>query len=77
MLIDRGGIARDAAASKWTVTREINNIEIPDTLQGVLTARIDRLSEDAKRVLQIASVIGRKFPVKVLERVLQEQSAPG
>ena len=77
MLIDRGGIARDATTGKWTVTREIQNIEIPDTLQGVLTARIDRLSEDAKRVLQIASVIGRKFPVKVLERVLQEQSGQG
>jgi class 3 adenylate cyclase/predicted enzyme related to lactoylglutathione lyase len=74
MLIDRGGVARDAATGKWTVTREIDTIEIPDTLQGVLTARIDRLSEDAKRVLQIASVIGRKFPVKVLERVLQEQA---
>jgi len=77
MLIDRGGIARDTATGKWTVTREIQNIEIPDTLQGVLTARIDRLSEDAKRVLQIASVIGRKFPVKVLERVLQEQAQQG
>jgi len=77
MLIDRGGITRDATTGKWTVTREIQNIEIPDTLQGVLTARIDRLSEDAKRVLQIASVIGRKFPVKVLERVLQEQSGQG
>jgi class 3 adenylate cyclase len=73
MLIDRGGIARDEATGKWTVTREIDTIEIPDTLQGVLSARIDRLPEDAKRVLQIASVIGRKFQVKVLERVLQEQ----
>ncbi|MBI5304301.1 MAG: AAA family ATPase [Chloroflexi bacterium] len=70
MLIDRGGIARQD--SKWTVTREINNIEIPDTLQGVLSARIDRLPDEAKRVLQIASVIGRKFQVKVLERVLEQ-----
>ncbi len=77
MLIDRGGITRDEKSGKWTVTREIETIEIPDTLQGVLTARIDRLSEDAKRVLQIASVIGRKFPVKVLERVLQEQAQQG
>jgi predicted ATPase len=38
----------------------------------VLTARIDRLPEEAKRVLQIASVIGRKFQVKVLERVLEQ-----
>jgi class 3 adenylate cyclase len=72
MLIDRGGIARNAENGEWIVTREIQNIEIPDTLQGVLTARIDRLPEDAKRVLQIAAVIGRKFQVKVLERVLEQ-----
>ncbi len=71
MLIDRGGISHQD--NKWIVTREIHNIEIPDTLQGVLTARIDRLPDDAKRTLQIAAVIGRKFNVKVLERVLQMQ----
>ena len=71
MLIDRGGITRQEG--KWTVTREINNIEIPDTLQGVLTARIDRLPEEAKRTLQIAAVIGRKFQVRVLEKVLEQQ----
>jgi len=71
MLIDRGGITRQD--NKWTVTREINNIEIPDTLQGVLTARIDRLPEEAKRTLQIAAVIGRKFQVRVLEKVLEQQ----
>lgn len=71
MLIDRGGLAMQDG--KWTVTREIQNIEIPDTLQGVLTARIDRLSDEAKRTLQIAAVIGRKFQVKVLEKVLQAE----
>ncbi len=72
MLIDRGGIANQDG--KWTVTREIQDIEIPDTLQGVLTARIDRLSDEAKRTLQIAAVIGRKFQVRVLERVLEAES---
>lgn len=71
MLIDRGGIMRQDG--KWVVTREIQNIEIPDTLQGVLTARIDRLPEEAKRTLQIAAVIGRKFQVRVLEKVLEQQ----
>ncbi len=71
MLIDRGGIMRQD--SKWVVTREIQNVDIPDTLQGVLTARIDRLPEEAKRTLQIAAVIGRKFQVRVLEKVLEQQ----
>ena len=76
MLIDRGNLAR--ADGKWIVAKPINTIDIPDTLQGVLIARIDRLPEDAKRVLQIASVIGRKFQVQVLEQVLaadRERSA--
>ncbi|MGB8647724.1 MAG: adenylate/guanylate cyclase domain-containing protein [Anaerolineae bacterium] len=71
MLIDRGGLKRQDGA--WAVTREIQNIEIPDTLQGVLTARIDRLPDDAKRTLQIAAVIGRKFPVKILAAVLEQE----
>lgn len=73
MLIDRGGIAFQAG--QWTVTHEISNLEIPDTLQGVLTARIDQLPEVEKHTLQIAAVIGRKFNVKVLERVLEMQGA--
>jgi class 3 adenylate cyclase len=71
MLIDRGGLTRQNG--QWTATREINTIEIPDTLHGVLTARIDRLPEEAKRTLQIAAVIGRKFQVRVLEKVLEQQ----
>ncbi len=76
MLIDRGNLARQDG--EWIVAKPVTTIDIPDTLQGVLIARIDRLPEDAKRVLQIASVIGRKFQVKVLEQVLaadQERSA--
>ncbi len=71
MLIDRGGLEQQDG--KWVVTREIQDIEIPDTLQGVLTARIDRLPEDVKRTLQIASVIGRKFQVKILQAVLEQE----
>lgn len=75
MLIDRGGIARNAGTGNWVVTGDLQHIEIPDTLHGVLTARIDRLPEDVKRTLQVAAVIGRRFQVKVLERVLQDVEA--
>jgi len=34
---------------------------VPDTIQGVLMARIDRLPDAAKRLLQTASVLGREF----------------
>lgn len=70
MLVDRGDLVHEG--DRWTVNGEIEAIDIPDTLQGVLTARIDRLPEEAKRALQVASVIGRRFQVRVLEEVLRE-----
>jgi class 3 adenylate cyclase len=68
MLIDRGAIVRSNGG--WVAGAEIETVEIPDNLQGLLLARIDRLPEDAKQTLRVASVIGRQFPVKVLEYVL-------
>ncbi len=56
----------------WEITRSISEIDIPNTLQGVLTARIDRLDESVKRVLQIAAVIGRVFPRFVLAPIVNE-----
>ena len=45
---------------------------IPETVQGVIMARLDRLPESAKRVLQTASVIGRQVPLRVLAHVWEE-----
>lgn len=44
--------------------------DVPDTLQGVIMARVDRLSAVEKRVLQTASVVGRVFARRVLARVM-------
>ena len=42
---------------------------VPDTVQGVLNARIDRLPETHKHVLQTASVLGREFSSRLLESI--------
>ncbi len=68
MLMDRRAIVQDNG--DWVAGENIEQIEIPDNLQGLLMARIDRLPEDVKHTLRVASVIGRQFPVKVLEQVL-------
>jgi predicted ATPase len=70
MLIDGEKIAWQDG--RWAVTGVIQTLDIPDTLHGVLTARIDRLSEEAKFTLQVASVIGRKFYTEILATVLAE-----
>ena len=70
MLIDRGAIIK--RDDRWAAGGEIETVEIPDNLQGLLLARIDRLPEDVKRTLRVASVIGRQFSVRVLEAVLSK-----
>ena len=44
---------------------------VSDTVQGVLSARIDRLPEEDKQLLQAASVLGREFPLSLLAAVWQ------
>lgn len=72
MLIERDAIVR--SGDRWQATADIASVEIPETLHGLLLARIDRLPDEAKRSLRVASVIGRQFPVRVLERVLNESA---
>jgi class 3 adenylate cyclase/predicted ATPase len=47
-------------------------IDVPDTIQGVLMARIDRLPEAHKRLLQTASVLGRAFAPRLLQALWEE-----
>jgi len=68
MLIDRGAIVQKDGG--WVVEAEIEMNDIPDNLNGLLLARIDNLSEEAKRTLRVASVIGRQFSINVLEQVM-------
>jgi class 3 adenylate cyclase/tetratricopeptide (TPR) repeat protein len=46
---------------RWRTAPGIEDVEIPDTVQGVLAERIDLLEPHAKRVLQSAAVVGRVF----------------
>ena len=48
---------------------------VPDTIQSVLMARISRLAEEDRRLLQAAAVIGRDVPVAVLEALAEDGEA--
>jgi len=74
MLMDRDAIVeRDG---RWVATGGIGGVEIPGTLQGLLLARIDRLPASARRTIRTASVIGRQFPLRVLERLIDVAAKP-
>jgi class 3 adenylate cyclase len=68
MLADRGILAQDGESSltwrvapAWEGSAEVTDPLIPDTVQGVLAARLDLLTETERDILQHASVIGRSF----------------
>jgi predicted ATPase/class 3 adenylate cyclase len=67
MLVERGALTRENGT--WIIQKELNLLEIPDNLKRLVLSRIDRLEEEPRQVLRVASVIGREFAVKVLEQV--------
>lgn len=70
-LIEQGAI-QPSEDGRWQITRSATEMDIPTTLQGVLTARIDRLEEPVRRVLQVAAVIGRVFPHYILAPIVND-----
>jgi tetratricopeptide (TPR) repeat protein len=66
MVIESGIVAE--RGDELVLTGPIDRLEIPATLQDSLMARLDRLSA-AKRVAQLASVLGREFDHALLEEV--------
>ena len=66
-LIETDVLIRDGGS--WRLSRPLTEKDIPSTVQGVITARLDRLERDTKRVLQEASVIGRVFLYEILARI--------
>jgi len=67
-LIDEGAVVvKDGG---FEVTDKINSVVIPPTINDVLMARIDRLDEESRNVIKVASVIGRSFFYRILADVI-------
>ena len=70
-LIEAGLLA--ISGGRWSVQGRIDEATVPVTIRGVIAARIDRLDQTRRRVLQEASVVGREF----LYRIVNEVSGSG
>jgi adenylate cyclase len=68
-LIESGHLEGERAA--YQLVTPIEKLAVPATVQAVLAARIDRLPEREKRLLQVASVIGKEFPEPLLAEVAE------
>jgi class 3 adenylate cyclase/predicted ATPase len=70
-LIEGGALTR--GESGWGVSGDVSAIAIPDTLQGAIMARLDRLSQNARQALQMAAVIGTRFQTTLLDAMIVEE----
>jgi predicted ATPase len=66
-LLENGSIER--RDNQYVLSRKASDITIPETIQGIIAARMDRIEDNLKRIMQIASVIGRDFAFRILQTI--------
>ena len=74
MLIDDGRLEHTDGG--WRVHGDLDTIEVPATIEALLTARLDRLPQAARDTIGPASVIGRHFAVEALDHLLDPVLRP-
>jgi len=69
-LVETGALAGERGA--YRLTRPVEALQVPTTVQTILAARIDRLPAEEKRLLQAASVIGKHVPYALLAGIAEQ-----
>jgi class 3 adenylate cyclase/tetratricopeptide (TPR) repeat protein len=67
MLIEREAI--EQRDERWTATQAMASIEVPNTVEALIASRVDRLPDDARRTAREAAVVGRRFPLSLVEEI--------
>ncbi|MBI4514166.1 MAG: AAA family ATPase [Gemmatimonadetes bacterium] len=70
-VVDAGALRAEDGV--WRAHATLSEFEVPDTIESVLATRIDALDTSAKRVLQYAAIVGRRFWSGVLRDALAKQ----
>ena len=70
-LVETGALAGERGA--YRLTRPVEALQVPATVQTILAARIDRLPPEEKRLLQAASVIGKDVPYALLAAIAEQE----
>jgi predicted ATPase len=73
MLLDRGLLVEDGSAYK--VVGEIGSLEVPETLQALVAARLDGLAPEERRLVQDAAVLGKTFTPASLAALTGQRQA--
>jgi class 3 adenylate cyclase len=74
MLMDSGRI--EQRGGRWVAVAGLEAVEVPPTLQGIITARLDRVPPEVKALLQRASLPGRLFTTSAIAALAGEPPNP-
>jgi class 3 adenylate cyclase/tetratricopeptide (TPR) repeat protein len=66
-LTESGQLTR--AGGRWTATRSLDQLGLPEGIREVIGRRLSRLPEGADRALGVAAVLGAEFDLALLERI--------
>jgi class 3 adenylate cyclase/tetratricopeptide (TPR) repeat protein len=61
MLVDDGQLVRVGDDGGWTLTGDLSTLTIPPTIHALLSARLDRLDQEERAVIERAAIVGRQF----------------
>ena len=67
-LLENGSIQQKD--NQYVLGRKASDIQVPDTIQGIIAARMDRLEDNLKRTMQVASVVGKDFAFRILQTIM-------
>jgi len=68
-LVETGALVGERG--RYRLTQAVPTIQVPATVQVILAARIDRLAPEDKRLLQVASVVGKDVPLALLQAIAE------
>jgi len=54
---------------RWTIAGELDELGLPSSVRDVVSRRVERLGDEALRVLGLAAVIGREFDIMLLAQL--------
>jgi class 3 adenylate cyclase/tetratricopeptide (TPR) repeat protein len=74
MLIDDGVLVRQNGG--WTALGDLSSVSVPPSVAALLAARLERLSDDERRTIECASVIGKEFYADAVRYLLPEPLGP-
>ncbi|MGA9278790.1 ATP-binding protein, partial [Ilumatobacter sp.] len=75
MLVDDGVIVE--SDGRWELTIDAEAVEVPPTIHGLLSARLERMPVDERRLVELASVVGPEFPLGAVAAISTSSDVGG